>query len=404
MVLVPPGATIGIFGGGQLGRMTGMAARALGYRLHVVDPDPSCAACAVADEHLTAGFDDTLAAAELGRSSDVVTLEIEKVAPASLRAAALYAPVRPGVRVLEVVQDRARQKEWLVAHGFPVGPFRTAHSATDLADAVAALGAVFAKSCTGGYDGRGQAELSSPGDAAAAWAALGGAPCVAEQALELEAELSVMVARRPSGETAVFPPALNHHERRILAWSVIPGALPPAVAAAAVELGRAIATSLGIEGVLAVEMFLLRDGRLLVNELAPRPHNSFHATERACVTSQFEQHVRAVCDLPLGATDVVRPAAIVNLLGDLWDGGGPPFEAALRLPGVRLHLYGKRGARPGRKMGHLSAIGDTPDEAVARVIEAKAALTRGLGTGDSGLGTPSRGRSAQSGVPSSESP
>jgi 5-(carboxyamino)imidazole ribonucleotide synthase len=242
---------------------------------------------------------------------------------------------------------------------------------------VAAIGgAAFAKLCTGGYDGRGQARLAVPDEAERAWHAIGERPCVVERALDLEAELSVMVARRPGGEMAVYPPALNHHEQRILDWSVLPGPIPPPVAARATELARGIAEAIGVEGLLAIELFLTRGGELLVNELAPRPHNTFHATERACVTSQFEQHVRAVCDLPLGSTEVVRPAAIVNLLGDLWSGDAPPrLDRALAIPGVRVHLYGKRGARPGRKMGHLSAIGATAEEAVETVRRAKAALT-----------------------------
>jgi 5-(carboxyamino)imidazole ribonucleotide synthase len=197
-----------------------------------------------------------------------------------------------------------------------------------------------------------------------------------ERALDIEAELSVLVARAPSGQVAVYPPALNHHEQRILAWSVIPGPLPEAVRARALEISAEIARAVGVEGLLVIELFLTRQGEVLVNELAPRPHNSFHATEVACLTSQFEQAVRAVCDLPLGSTDVVRPAAIANLLGDLWLGPQPPaFDRALALPGVRLHLYGKRVPRPGRKMGHLSAAGATPEEAVRRVMEAKARLT-----------------------------
>jgi 5-(carboxyamino)imidazole ribonucleotide synthase len=372
---IPPGSTIGIFGGGQLGRMTAMAARALGYQIRVLDPEPDCAARPVSDVCITADFDDPQGAAELAKGSDVVTLEIEKISQPSLHAAALYAPVRPGAHVLEIVQDRGRQKAWLAQQGFPMGAYRDVSTEEELSAAVGALGgAVFAKSCTGGYDGRGQALVHAPDEAHAAWRAIGGGPAVAERALDLELELSVMVARTPNGETAVFPPALNHHQERILAWSVVPGPLPKEIARRATVLGREIADAIGLEGLLAVEMFLLRDGSVLVNELAPRPHNSFHATERACITSQFEQHVRAVCGMPLGSTDVIVPAAIVNLLGDLWQDGPPPFERALRLPGVRLHLYGKKGARPGRKMGHLSAIGSSPEAAVERAREAMSLL------------------------------
>ncbi len=372
--IVPPGSTIGILGGGQLGRMTAMAARSLGYHIRILDPEPDCAARPVADAVITAGFDDPLGAAELAGASDVVTLEIEKIAPASLRAAALYAPVRPGTHVIETVQDRGRQKRWLSEHGFPMGAYRDVQGPGQLASAVNDLGAVFVKSCSGGYDGRGQALVTAPDDAPDAWRTIGGGPAVAEQALDLALELSVMVARAPNGEMSVFPPAVNHHEDRILVWSVLPGGLAPEIVSRATELALGIAEVIVLEGLLAVELFLLGDGSLLVNELAPRPHNSFHATERACVTSQFEQHVRSVCGLPLGSTEIVTPAAIVNLLGDLWADGPPLFERALRLPGVRLHLYGKKGARPGRKMGHLSAIGPTAQIAVARAQEAIALL------------------------------
>ncbi|HEY8209473.1 MAG TPA: 5-(carboxyamino)imidazole ribonucleotide synthase [Myxococcaceae bacterium] len=372
-----PGATLGILGGGQLGRMTAMAARSLGYHVHALDPDPSCAARYVVEKCFTAAFDDAGAAAELAKTSSVVTVEIEKISLEGMAAAARHAPVRPGAEVLRIVQDRARQKAWLRERGFPLGPYREAASEVELASALDALGTnCFVKARFGGYDGGGQARAQGVTAAAEAWKALGGRPVVVEQALDIDSELSVLVARAPSGQVAVYPPALNHHEHRILAWSVIPGPLPDAVRARALEIASEIARAVEVEGLLVVELFLTRGGELLVNELAPRPHNSFHATEVACLTSQFEQAVRAVCDLPLGSTEVVRPAAIANLLGDLWLGSQPPaFDRALALPGVRLHLYGKRVPRPGRKMGHLSASGVTPEEAVRRVLEAKARLT-----------------------------
>jgi 5-(carboxyamino)imidazole ribonucleotide synthase len=376
MSIVAPGSTIGILGGGQLGRMTAMAARTLGYHVHVLDPDAGCAAGAVADRVVRARFDDAEAAAELARYCDVVTLEIEHIGPAALAAASRHAPLRPSARILEVVQDRAVQKRWLAEHGFPIGAYHEVRDAESLAAAARSLGALFVKTCRGGYDGRSQARVATPGEAANAWTALGERRSVAEQALDLAAELSVLVARRPGGEVRVYPPALNFHERQILAWSVIPAPLPESVARRAEEIARGIAGAFELEGILAVELFLLGDDTLLVNELAPRPHNSFHETEVACSTSQFEQLVRAVCDLPLGETRVLRPGAIYNLFGDLWLGAnGPPrFEAALLQAGVRLHLYGKPGARPGRKMGHLAAIGDTAEQALARVRDAAAAL------------------------------
>ena len=380
MTPILPGATIGILGGGQLGRMTAMAARTMGYRVHVLDPDPAPSAAPVSDRVIHASFDDADAAAELARHCDVVTLEIEQVSLASIAAASAFAPVRPGADVLGVVQDRAAQKRWLAANGFPLGDWRAADGAAQLASALDVLGASFVKSCRGGYDGRSQVRAGSAADAPAAWSALGERPVVVERALALHSELSVMVARNPRGDVTTFPAALNHHEQQVLAWSVIPASLDPALTARAGEIARGIAESIGLEGILAVELFLTQAGELLVNELAPRPHNSYHASERGLATSQFEQLVRAACDLPLGSVEVVRPAAIVNLFGDLWHDSGdgtsraPDWSQALAVEDVRLHLYGKRGPRAGRKMGHLSATGRTGEESLARVQRAFAAL------------------------------
>lgn len=381
-----PGATIGIFGGGQLGRMTAMAARSMGYRIQVLDPDPACPARFVVDGCIEAGWDDSREAANLARGCDVVTLEIEQISLASMEAAANFAPVRPAGAMLAVIQDRIEQKNWLRKHGFPVGEYRAVRSLDDLRSAIRELGGkCFCKSATGGYDGRGQGKVGfAPGasaedEARNAWAALGEDAGVAEKAIDLEREISVLVARAPNGEVKVYPAAWNHHEEQILAWSVMPAPLSAAMAAEAKELAEAIADTFQLEGILAVEMFCTKEGKLLVNELAPRPHNSYHASVRACVTSQFEQLVRAVCDLPLGAVDIVQPAAIANLLGDLWLGTNgaprqPSFDKALAVPGVRLHLYEKHRPRKGRKMGHLSAVGATADEAVALVLRAKSLL------------------------------
>ena len=375
MTSILPGATIGILGGGQLGRMTALAARSMGFQVHVLDPDPDCPARPVADRCITAAFTDSDAASDLASNCAVVTLEIEQIGIDALAAATKHAPVRPGPGVLSVVQDRAAQKRWLREHRHPVGDYLEVNSAADIHRAFRDFGPLFVKAVRGGYDGRSQIRVVTQDQAVSAWDALGRRPAVAEKALDLRAELSIMVARRPSGEVAVYPPALNHHERQVLAWSMMPASLPDLVVVEATRIARGIATSLGVEGLIAVEMFLTGDERLLVNELAPRPHNSFHETEAGCATSQFEQLVRAVCDLPLGDPAVLRPAAIVNLFGDLWNGGPPPFERVLREPGVRLHLYGKKAARPGRKMGHLSATADTAEEALRRANTAFAQLT-----------------------------
>ena len=377
---VLPGAVIGILGGGQLGRMTAMAARSYGYRVQVLDPDPACPARFVVDACVSADFGDARAAAGFARGADVVTLEIERIAPDALHAAAAFAPLRPAESALILIQDRIEQKEWLATHGFPVVPFLPARSAAELQQAVSKLGGrCFVKSARGGYDGRSQCVLEDAAAALAAWRSLGEQPCVVESAVSLAHELSVLVARRPSGEQSVFPVALNHHEERVLRWSVMPApdsAIAPQLAAQARELAMTLAEQLPIHGLLAVELFLTTRGELLVNELAARPHNTFHTTERACSTSQFEQHVRAVCDLPLGDVAVVRPGAIVNLLGDLWLTAQPPELAqALTVPTLRLHLYEKQLPRLGRKMGHLSALGDTSEQALQRVLLAHRLLS-----------------------------
>jgi 5-(carboxyamino)imidazole ribonucleotide synthase len=364
-----------MLGGGQLGRMTALAARSMGYNVQVLDPDAACATAPVADRVIAAKFDDVDAARELARHCDVITLEIEQISTNVIEAAAMFAPTRPGAELVGIIQDRAKQKAWLSKHGFPLGQHRSVGSAADIAASLAAYGDSFIKSCRGGYDGRSQLRAGADSDAAALWRDLGERPAVAEKGLLLAGEISVMVARRPNGEMNVFPVALNHHERQILAWSVIPAPLAPELLKRATEIGRGIAEQIRLEGLLAVEMFITTAGEILVNELAPRPHNSFHASERACATSQFEQLTRAVCDLPLGDTRVVEPAAIVNLFGEIWptnNGAAPDFGAALAGRGVRLHLYGKHGARRGRKMGHLSAIGSSAAEALRIAREAGA--------------------------------
>jgi 5-(carboxyamino)imidazole ribonucleotide synthase len=352
VTVILPGATIGLLGGGQLGRMTGYAARSLGYDVHVLDPDPACPAQAIASRTITASFRDADAAAELARGTNVVTLEIEQIGADALAAVSALVPLRPSAEAVVIVQDRLRQRTWLDANGFPVGPWRAVHSAAEAEAAVTALGRSVLKKPVGGYDGRGQARVGLPTEAQAAWVTLGAGPALVEQ----------------------YAPAINHHESGVLDWSMWPAMLPPEVSHQAMLVAEGIATSMGIVGLLAVEMFLVRNGRLLVNELAPRPHNSYHHTERSASTSQFEQFVRAICGLPLGSVDSLRPAAIANLLGDLWDGGEPDFESALTVPDVRLHLYGKTNARPGRKMGHLSAVGSTTDEALEKVLTARARL------------------------------
>jgi 5-(carboxyamino)imidazole ribonucleotide synthase len=377
---VRPGGLLAILGGGQLGRMTAMAARTMGYRVRVMDPEAKCPASFVVDETIVGKWDDVDAARRLASGADAVTLEIEQIGVDALNAVARIAPLRPGVEAIRIIQDKTLQKTWLAEHGFPVGPFAVVKSEAELGDAVQALGGdVFLKIGRGGYDGRGQARIRPNGPAdglgfGEVWKQLGGWPCVAEKALELVCEISVMAARNPAGEVRTYPAARNHHENQILAWSVLPSGVPDELERRAEQIAAGIVAGLGIEGMLCVEMFVTCSGELLVNELAPRPHNSYHQSERGCVTSQFEQAVRAVCNLPLGSTELISPCAIVNLLGDVWLNGEPNFPAALSVPGVRLHLYEKLTPRAGRKMGHLSGVGATAEEALERVLEAKRRL------------------------------
>ena len=378
--VVRPGGLLAILGGGQLGRMMAMAARTMGYRVRVMDPDPVCPASFVADETIVGRWDDADAARRLAAGADAVTLEIEQIGVDALTQVAHLAPLRPGVEPVRIIQDKILQKSWLADKGFPVGPFRVVRSEQQLQQDVPMLGGrVFLKIGRGGYDGRGQARIgfdvpATSESITSAWQSIGALPAVAEQALDLDCEISVMAARNPSGEVRTYPAARNHHENQILAWSVLPAGVPQGLETRAEEIAAGIVEKLGIEGLLCVEFFVTKQGELFVNELAPRPHNSYHQSERGCVTSQFEQAVRAACNLPLGSTELLSPCAIVNLLGDVWLDGEPNFPAALQVSSVRVHLYEKHTPRAGRKMGHLSATAATSEQALERVLAAKKKL------------------------------
>lgn len=374
---VLPGATIGVLGSGQLGRMFALAARELGYRILIYSPEQDTPAGQIGDREFVCRYDDLAKIREFARQVQVVTFEFENVPSASTTAAAEFAPVRPDGRVLHITQNRLREKTFLEGNGFPVTPFRRVQALKDLEQAAAELGLPgVLKTADFGYDGKGQVKLLAPEQLEAAWRSLQGGEGIYEAFVSFEKEISVVAARTSDGGFAAFPVFENAHADHILDVTFAPAALAPGLAEQASDLASAILRKLDVVGLLTVEMFVTTTGRLLVNELAPRTHNSGHLTIDACVTSQFEQQVRAVCGLPLGATDLRRPAAMANLLGHLWSGGEPDWSAALEDPLVKLHLYGKGQPRVGRKMGHLTATGATVEEAVDRVRRARARLSR----------------------------
>lgn len=374
-----PGSTIGVFGSGQLGRMLALAARDMGYRIHTFSPESGSPTGQVADREVCAPYADLQAVADFVRGVDVVTFEFENV-PAEVAAVATDAgvPVRPGGAVLHTTQHRLREKQFLAGAGLPVTPFAPVHRLADLHAGLAGLGCpAILKTAAFGYDGKGQVRIDDPGLAVEAWSAIGRQPAVLEARVDFAAELSVVAARGVDGAFVHWGVIENRHHRHILDLSLAPAAVDPALAAQAVDLAHAVLAQLNVVGVLCVELFLDRRGRLLINELAPRPHNSGHLTIDAAVTSQFEQQLRAVCALPLGSTELLRPAAMAQLLGDLWEGGEPDWAAACAYPGVKLHLYGKTTPRAGRKMGHLTALASTIADAEQTVLAARGALGHG---------------------------
>jgi 5-(carboxyamino)imidazole ribonucleotide synthase len=370
-----PGATIGVLGSGQLGRMFAIAARQMGYRVHTLSPDDDTPTGQVADREITADYEDLEAIAAFARNVDIVTFEFENVPASAAEAAAEHAPVRPSGLTLHVTQQRAREKAFLADNGFPVTPFAWIQSRDDLHAALSQLGTpAVLKSASFGYDGRGQRKVTSKEDAEAAWEDMARAEAVLERFIELEREVSVIGARGVSGWITTYGVIENTHCRHILDTSLYPASVGEAVERRASAIVRELLETLDFVGVACVEFFLTKAGELLINEIAPRPHNSGHLTIDACVTSQFEQQLRAICGLPPGSTERLRPAAMANLLGDLWSQREPDWAAACLIPGVRLHLYGKTGPRPGRKMGHLTALAATPEEALSLALKARSAL------------------------------
>ena len=375
-MIVPP-ATIGMLGGGQLGRYTLVAARLMGYGTVVVDPDPDAPAGRVADRHLVAAYDDPAALDLLAGVCAVVTTEFENPPAGALERLAATVAVAPSAGAVSIAQDRLAEKAFLVDHGLAVAPYVAVTSAQEVA-AAEVTGPSILKSARLGYDGKGQVAVGGSAELAAAWPRLGRVPCVLERRVPLDVEVSALVARTADGRSAVYPLAENTHAGGILDVTVVPARIDPALAAEATAAAVAIAEALEFVGLLAVELFV-SDGRILVNELAPRPHNSGHWTLDAARTSQFEQQVRAVCGLALGPTAPTAPAvAMANLLGDGWHGGEPDWSAVLAEPDAHLHLYGKAAARPGRKMGHLTVTGTDVATVEARSRALRAAAFRAV--------------------------
>lgn len=374
---VLPGATVGVLGSGQLGRMFAIAARRMGYRVHTFSPDADTPTGQVSDLEVIAPYDDLDAVRRFASNVSVVTFEFENVPAPTAQAAAEHATVRPKGEVLHTTQHRIREKTFLTKAGLPLTPFRTVTSSGELAGAVADLGCPsILKTADFGYDGKGQVRIASAAEAEAAWTSIGRVPAVLEAFITFEKEVSVVAARGADGSYTDWGVIENQHRNHILDLSVSPAAVSDVVVRQAREIARAVLEALDVVGVLCVEFFVEPGGLLRINELAPRPHNSGHLTFDASLTSQFEQQLRAVCGLPLGSTDLLRPAAMANLLGDIWQNGKDPnWPAALSHPEVKLHLYGKLAPRPGRKMGHLTALASDPARALDLAVSARNALS-----------------------------
>lgn len=375
--VIAPGCTVGVLGSGQLGRMFAIAARRMGYRVHTFSPDNDTPTGQVADVEIEAAYDDLDAVARFAQGVDVVTFEFENVLSQTAATAERFAPVRPSGHVLHVTQHRLREKTFLRDNGFPVTPFAAVRSLDQLRDALGRLGyPAVLKTAGWGYDGKGQVKITTLDEAATAWDRLQGNEAVLEAFVDFAQEVSVVAARGLDGSVCDFGVVTNRHQNHILDVTVAPGLVAPQVAARATQIAHEVLCNLDVVGVLCVEFFVTQDDSLLINELAPRPHNSGHFSFDACITSQFEQQLRSICGLPLGSTELLRPAAMANLLGDGWSRGQPDWEAACRFPNVKLHLYGKAEARPGRKMGHLTALADTPQAAEQAVLVARRAAFR----------------------------
>ena len=374
--MILPGATLGVLGGGQLGRMFTLAAYSMGYRVVVLDPDPHSPAGLIADQHIKADYRDHAALQILGDECAAVTTEFENVPADSMEFLEKHCKVRPNAEAVRIAQDRIREKTFIQEHGLATAPFAAIYETQDIEEAIAGLNPpLLLKTASMGYDGKGQIQVNSAAEARAAFEHLGNGACVLEEMVDLEREISVVLARSLSGQTAIYPVGENRHIDGILDTTIVPASVDAATTESVIKMAVQLAESMNYCGVLAVEFFCTRKGELLINEMATRPHNSGHFTVDACATSQFEQQVRMMCGLPPGDTRMLSPVVMTNLLGDLWEKGEPAWQRVLDEPQAHLHLYGKRGARPGRKMGHINCLAEDVASAMEITARIRAALS-----------------------------
>jgi 5-(carboxyamino)imidazole ribonucleotide synthase len=373
--MILPDASLGVLGGGQLGRMFTLAAHSMGYRVVVLDPDPHSPAGLIADQHIKADYRDRAALQMLGDECAAITTEFENIPAESLEFLEQYCPVRPGADAVRIAQNRIHEKTFIQQHGLATAPFAAIYEAADIDEVFAGLTPpLLMKTASMGYDGKGQLPANTADEARVAFKQMGDAPCIIEERVTLEREISVVLARNVNGETAVYPVAENRHAKGILDTTIVPSSAPAATTAAAIDMTRQLADTMNYCGVLAVEFFCTQQGELLINEIAPRPHNSGHFTVDACATSQFEQQVRMMCGLKPSNTKLLSAVVMTNLTGDIWGASEPAWQHVLNEPGAHLHLYGKHEARPGRKMGHINCLADDVDSALETTARIRAAL------------------------------
>ncbi len=374
-MMILPGKTLGMLGGGQLGRMFTMSARTMGYKVIVLDPADNCPAGEIANFHIKADYENKEALAELGHKCDAVTTEFENVPAETLRYLTAFTQVHPTASNVAIAQDRMLEKQFMKENGFPIGPYTNITSHSDILSALTSVGLPSVlKLCRLGYDGKGQTIIFNEAEAHNAFDSLGRKPCVMEKLLTLDAEVSVIVARTHN-ETEVYPVSENRHVNAILDMSIVPARIERKLAEEVRSIAVNITHKMNYQGVMGVEFFIVA-GKPYVNEIAPRPHNSGHYTQDACITSQFEQQVRTLCSLPLGSSSLLTPVVMINLLGDLWSHGEPDWRKVFTHPQAKLHLYGKHTARPGRKMAHINCIGNSIKNALATAEEIKQTLSR----------------------------